>query len=133
MTTAAAPCCSPKMARATRAQVPRLVTTIMPAVPAYSSGLQPSEIDVPVLRTLTGKDALGNAAPLALIAVMPARLMIAAGKVGVGSLAATEIAPSALAGDPWIYWLVPLLPADATTMTPAFAAFVEATAAGSSF
>ena len=31
-----------------------------------------------------------------------------------------------------MYWLGPLLPAEATTMTPAFAAFVEATADGSS-
>ncbi len=31
-----------------------------------------------------------------------------------------------------MYWFGPLLPAEVTTMTPAFAAFVEATADGSS-
>ena len=36
-------------------------------------------------------------------------------------------------GEPVMYWLAPVLPADATTMTPAFAALVEATADGSLF
>src|SRR5581483_306385 len=134
MTTAAAPFFWPKIARATRAQVPRLVTTIMPAVPSYSAGSQPSEIPpVAVLSTLTVNGPVGTAAPLASIAVMAGRSMVAAGKVGVGSLAATDIAPSALAGEPWMYWFVPLLPAEATTMTPAAAALVAAAADGSSF
>src|SRR5205823_6011910 len=55
------------------------------------------------------------------------------GKVGVGSFAATEIAPSAVAGEPVMYWFGPLLPAEATTTMPSFAAFVDATADGSSF
>src|SRR5438270_11132156 len=49
------------------------------------------------------------------------------------AFAATDRAPSALAGEEVTYGLAPLLPADATTMTPAFAAFVDATATGSSF
>src|SRR5215218_6016850 len=41
MTTATAPAFWPKIARATRAHVPRTVTTILPVAPAYSAGLQP--------------------------------------------------------------------------------------------
>ena len=43
ITTAAAPACWPKIARATRAQTPRCTTTILPATPAatYSAGSQP--------------------------------------------------------------------------------------------
>src|SRR5205807_4198584 len=59
--------------------------------------------------------------------------MFAPGKACQGSFAATEMAPSAVAGEPVTYGLGPLLPADATTMTPALAAFVDATASGSSF
>src|SRR5207302_8587753 len=58
--------------------------------------------------------------------------MIAPGKLGVGSFAATEIAPSPVDGEPTMYWFAPLLPAEATTMMPAFAALVDATADGSS-
>ena len=43
------------------------------------------------------------------------------------------MAPTALAGEPVTYGLAPSLPAEATTMTPALAALVEATAEGSSF
>jgi hypothetical protein len=50
-----------------------------------------------------------------------------------GSLAADAIAPSAVPGEPVMYWLAPLLPAEVTTTTPAFAALVVATADGSSF
>src|SRR5512138_3967456 len=56
MTTAAAPAFCPKTARATRAQVPRRVTTSFPATFAfvYSAGSQPSEIVVGFdLRTTT--------------------------------------------------------------------------------
>ena len=63
----------------------------------------------------------------------PGIVMIAPGKLGAGSFAAVAIAPSAVPGEPVMYWLGPLLPAEVTTMTPAFAAFVEATADGSSF
>src|SRR3989442_15745008 len=59
--------------------------------------------------------------------------MFAPGKACQGSFAATEMAPSAVAGEPVTYGPGPLLPADATTMTPAFAALVDATADGSSF
>jgi len=54
----------------------------------------------------------------------------AAAKLGVGSFAATLIAPVADAGEPVMYRPAPLLPAEATTMIPAFAAFVDATASG---
>src|SRR5919198_5619906 len=57
----------------------------------------------------------------------------APGGLGGGSLAATETAPSALAGELVMYWLAPLLPAAAMTTTPARAALVDATADGSSF
>src|SRR5439155_8026243 len=65
--------------------------------------------------------------------VLPEKVTDAPGKLSVGSFAATEMAPSAVAGEPVMYGLKPLLPADATTTTPAFAAFVDATAEGSSF
>src|SRR5438128_1122816 len=71
ITTAAAPASSPKTARATRAQVPRTVTTTMPAVPAYSALLQPSEIEPSAFRsTFTRNDVVGDGsgALLALIA-----------------------------------------------------------------
>ena len=133
ITTAAAPACWPKTALATRAHVPRCVTTILPATPAavYSARSQPSEMPPEALRsTLTGKAPPGSAAPLALMAcVVPMR---APWNIGVGSTAATEIAPSALAGEPVMYALAPLLPAEATTMMPALAALVEACADGSS-
>src|SRR5258708_5100801 len=76
-----------------------------------------------------------NAKPLASIAgiVVPEKVSVAPGKFGYGSFAATEMAPSPLAGEPVMYGLGPPLPADATTTTPAFAAFVDATADGSSF
>ena len=57
--------------------------------------------------------------------------MFTPGNVGVGSLAAVAIAPAAVPGEPVMYWLGPLLPAEVTTMTPALAAFVDATADGS--
>ena len=57
---------------------------------------------------------------------------VAPGVVAQASFAAVEIAPSALPGEPAMYWFGPLLPVDVTTMTPSFAAFVEATADGSS-
>ena len=60
------------------------------------------------------------------------KVICAPAKLGVGSCAATEIAPSALAGLPVMYAFGPSLPADATTMTPAFAALVAAAALGSS-
>src|SRR5262249_49169319 len=62
----------------------------------------------------------------------PASAICAAGKPGVGSLAATLIAPLAVAGEPSMYGFGPLLPADATTMTPSLAALFDATAVGSS-
>ena len=59
-------------------------------------------------------------------------VMTAPGKLGDASIAAVAIAPSAVPGEPVMYCDGPLLPAEVTTMTPAFAAFVEATADGSS-
>ena len=60
---------------------------------------------------------------------------VASGRAGEDSelsTAADAIAPSAVPGEPVMYWLGPQLPAEVTTMTPALAAFVEATADGSS-
>src|SRR5215472_9695350 len=80
--TAASPASSPNTALATRAQVPRLVTTTMPAVPAYSALLQPNETDPSALRsTFTLNDPPGSGAPLA-------------------SIAATESTPLAVLGEP---------------------------------
>ena len=141
ITTAAAPACWPKIALATRAQVPRFTTAIVfgPSEPK-SATLQPSDSFLGVLgsslTTLMLKLAEPDSAdPLALIAgiVVPEKLSVAPGNPGKGSFAATEMAPSAVAGEEVTYGLAPPLPADATTMTPAFAAFVDATAAGSSF
>src|SRR5258706_12238362 len=71
MTTAAAPACWPKIARDTRAQVPRCVTTSLPVTLAltYSAGLQP-RLTVPfgLRSTFTCSDPELKAAPLALIA-----------------------------------------------------------------
>src|SRR5258708_16245863 len=80
-------------------------------------------------------DEPDNAKPLASIAgiVVPEKVTVAPGKVGYGSFAATEMAPSAVAGGPLMYGLKPLLPADATTTTPAPAAFRQATPARSPF
>src|SRR5258705_1754908 len=73
MTTAAAPASCPKIARATRAQVPRAVTTILPVTPAllYSLGSHPNEIEPFGLRnTFTGSAVPSvNAPPFALMAV----------------------------------------------------------------
>src|SRR5262249_17137753 len=127
------------MARATRAQVPRLTTTILPATPAavYSAGSQPSEIPPAAVRsTLTGKvSPSAKGIPFALIAVRVGPVLsatVAPGKLDVGSLAATLIAPLAVAGEPSTYGFWPLLPADATTMMPSLAALLDATAVGSS-
>ena len=82
ITTATSPASSPKTARATRAHVPRFVTTTMPAVPAYWALLQPSETVPSAFRsTLTVNDPLGSAALLALMAETgpPARLSVAPG------------------------------------------------------
>src|SRR5215467_111924 len=139
ISTAAAPASWPKIARATRAQVPRLTTTSLPVTPAltYSFGSQPSEIVPFALRsTFTGSVwRSGNGMPLALIAleVVPVdSVMKAPGKPDVGSFAATLMTPVPEAGEPVMYGFWPLLPADATTMTPSLAALFEATADGSS-
>src|SRR5262249_9584005 len=88
MRTAAAPACCPKIARATRAQVPRVVTTSLPATPAYSAGLQP-RLTVPLgLRsTFTCSGVPGRGALLAsmvLMLVVP-DVSRAPGNDGVGS------------------------------------------------
>src|SRR5260370_15095229 len=110
ITTAASPASSPKTARATRAHVPRVVTTTIPAVPAYSALLQPSDTDPSALRPTLPLDVpLGSAAPLASIACTGlcaappelVRLRGAPGRVGVlPSTAATESTPLAGLGEP---------------------------------
>src|SRR5919201_3108295 len=62
----------------------------------------------------------------------PLKATLMPGKVGTGSFAATLIAPVPLDGVSVMYSPGPLLPADVTTMMPAFAALVAATAEGSS-
>ncbi len=54
------------------------------------------------------------------------------GNAFVGSSAATLSAPAPEAGEPVMYGLAPSFPEAATTITPSFAAFVAAWAAGSS-
>ncbi len=73
-------------------------------------------------------DPDGSSAPLALIAaiVVPPKLIEAAWKLGVESTAATPITPLATPGEPVRYGLGPLLPAEATTTTPAACAFCAA-------
>ena len=87
-------------------------------------------------KTATGKIVpLEKEAPFAFIAVIvPSVLisMVAPGNEAVASLEATLIVPVPAPGAPVMYWFAPLLPADATTITPALATFVEATADASS-
>src|SRR5919201_5163434 len=121
------------MARATRAHVPRRVTTNFPVTFAYSAGWQP-RLTVPsgFRRTLIGRAVpSAKAAPFefCMTIVEPVlRSARAARMLGTASLAATLIAVSAAAGSPVRYGEGPLFPADATTMTPAFAALSEAAA-----
>src|SRR5437016_5420416 len=134
ITTAAAPWRCPKTARSTRAQVPRSVTTSLPAMLAltYSFSSQPSETPPFELRSTKTERALPDSgAPLASIAVMllpPARAITAAGKLAVESTAATLMTPLPDAGVPVMYGAGPALPAEATTMMPALAAFCDASA-----
>ena len=58
----------------------------------------------------------------------PARDITAAGKLAVESTAATLMTPLPDAGDPVMYGAGPALPAEATTMMPALAAFCDARA-----
>src|SRR5882672_6462983 len=136
--TAAAPAFWPNTARATRAQVPRAVTTSFPVTPAavYSAGLQPSEIAPPVRSTTIGRVVPSvNVAPLALMAftvLVADSFRAAPGNEAVESTAATLIAFSPEAGDPVMYGFGPLFPAEATTTTPASTALVDASALASS-
>src|SRR6188508_985961 len=57
---------------------------------------------------------------------------ITPGSVWLLSIAAVAMDPAAVPGDPVMYGAGPLLPAEVTTETPAAAAFVDATADGSS-
>src|SRR5207244_8278848 len=93
MATAAAPACWPKIARATRAQVPRFVTASFPETLAatYSAGLQP-RLTLPsvFLSTTTGIAPDGRVVtPFALIATTDfpegLRSSLTAGKVAFES------------------------------------------------
>ena len=141
--TAAAPACWPKIARATREQLPRTVTTSLPVTPAavYSAGSQPSETPpepVPLISgsTITGSEVpLAAVMPLASSAVMPPVGVSASASPGYEaceSIAATLIAFSPVLGLPATYGTVPEFPLEATTTMPAFTAFSDASASASS-
>ena len=68
-----------------------------------------------------------------VVMVVPGSMSrITPGSVWLLSIAAVAIEPAAVPGEPVMYGAGPLLPAEVTTDTPAAAAFVEATADGSS-
>ncbi len=72
ITTAAAPWRAPKVARSTRAQVPRSVTTSLPVMTesTYSASSQPSDTPPVVVRsTTTSSGPGGSGSPLASMAV----------------------------------------------------------------
>lgn len=73
-------------------------------------------------------------APLALIAamVLPSSFSEAPGKLFVESTAATLTTPRPAPGEPVRYGFGPLLPAEATTTTPAATAFCAAIESASS-
>ena len=71
-------------------------------------------------------------ATIASIASPGVRSSETPGRVWWLSIAAVAIEPVPVPGEPVIYGDGPLLPAEVTTETPAAAAFVDATAEGSS-
>src|SRR5579862_3599977 len=130
------------MARATRAQVPRAVTTSLPVTPAavYSVGSHPSDTPLMPVPLVSGSTTTGSVVPSA--AAMPSEsstVMLplgvsasaSAGKEVCESMAATLIALSPLPGSLTTYGILPALPAAATTTTPASTAFSEASASAS--
>src|SRR5918995_5409330 len=68
--TAAAPACWPKMARATRAQVPRTVTASLPATPAFSKAatLQPRASFSPAVAGSSARTTIGRLVPSVTVA-----------------------------------------------------------------
>src|SRR5882762_9012787 len=109
ITTAAAPACWPKMAFATRAQVPRFTTAIVfgGSGPPKAAALQPSDrLESAFFITFMLKvDEAGNANSLALTAgiVVPEKVSCAPGNFVFDDSATTEMAPSALDGEPVTY------------------------------
>ena len=144
MITAAAPACWPKIAlrhAGARAAVDDRDLVRAERAAEVGDGEQPSDSSagvagLSVITTIVAGRPVGVGVPFALIAVDRERpfgsVIARAGKPRDGSLAAVAIAPSAVPGEPVMYWFGPLLPAEVTTITPALAAFVEATADGSS-
>src|SRR6185312_4730094 len=126
----------PKIALATRAHTPRCTTTsVLGGIGGPKAAtLQPSWFAPVSTFTFAYVVLGGSEKPLASIAVfVPAGIVTSApGKLCVESLAATAMTPSPVPGEPTRYWFKPLLPAAATTTTPAFAALVAAFADGSS-
>src|SRR5882672_7141107 len=122
MTTAAAPACWPKIAFATRAQLPRLTTAIVfggsELGPPKAATLQPSDSSAESVppgpsgsTVVAGSSTItltvyvddgGSAKPFALMAVRsPLGIWICApGVEGVESVAAVAIAPAATPGEP---------------------------------
>ena len=141
MITAVAPACWPKIALATRAHVPRFTTAIVLAgEPAAERGdratlglvLRRSRVVLKHLqraadgriRMLVGVDPRDRSAPR--------RDRSRPGTSASDRSRPSRSSPRPVPGDPVMYWFGPLLPADVTTITPALAAFVDATADGSS-
>src|SRR3954469_22350551 len=133
ISTAAAPACCPKTARATRAQVPRITTASFPVTFAamYSCLLQPNEIVPLAFLSTTMGSVLRFAGwmPFASIAVIvfPVEsVSVSPGKDCVESTAAVLIGLSPDEGPPTMYGLNPALPAEVATMTPASTALFDA-------
>src|SRR5712671_4013539 len=130
-----------------RAQTPRIVTTRLPAtfeLPSeafmYSVSLQPSET-LPVVAGGTGAfrsvwmvtEPVGSAPAFescqVWVAPLGRRMTVAPGNDTCESTAAMLSVRAAAEGEPTMYGTVrPALPAEATTMTPAFSALVDAMA-----
>src|SRR6185312_10172166 len=134
ITTAAAPACWPKTARATRAHVPRCVTTSFPVTLAlmYSCLSQPRLTAPAAVRSTTTPRDAGevHAASFALMPTMVfavAEAVAGSAKFAVRSAASLELAATAIPfsdppGEPRMYGMLPALPAADTTTTPAFVA-----------
>src|SRR3954447_7237238 len=124
-----------------RAQVPRAATAIwlVPVASGYSLSRQPRPtppIPAALEMTWTVSDAPGTVWPLLFWTVMVVppgwRARLAPGNERCESIAATLTALSPDPGELVMYVMLPALPEAATTMTPALARLVEASASADS-